>query len=164
MLATAKSPNKEDMWGAYLQPFSLKRRASKHFSRRWKASSRSSCHISSFERRSGAPYPGEGYVFGISSSSLSVTHSHSCTPAHPSPPQPAPARRSSHPLPVHLPLTTPPYTLQFSLCLPQDVSRLAPSFQSLHYCPFSPITFSKPQMKCCARLAVCAADLCPCSV
>lgn len=117
-------------------------------------------HVTSavFERRSGAPYPGEGYVFGISSSCLSVS---ALTLLHPSPP---PACRSSHPLPVHLPLTTPPYTLQFSLCLPQDVSRLAPFFQSLHYSPFSPITFSKPQMKCCTRLAVCAADLCPCSV
>lgn len=45
-------------------------------------------HVTSavFERRSGAPYPGEGYVFGISSSCLSVS---ALTLLHPSPPQPA---------------------------------------------------------------------------
>lgn len=108
MLATAKSPNKEDMWGAYLQPFSLKRRASKHFSRRWKASSRSSCHISSFwaERRS--PISRWGLCArDFFLSPISLLHSH--TPA----PQPTPARRSSHPLPICLPPH--PYTLQFSL-------------------------------------------------
>lgn len=46
-------------------------------------------HVTSavFERSAGAPYPGEGYVFGISSSRLSV--SFTLTLLHPSPPQPA---------------------------------------------------------------------------
>lgn len=124
------------MWGAYLQPFSLKRRASKHFSRHWKASSRSSCHISSFWAVLRSTISRWGLCvrdFFLSPISLFP----SPTPA----PQPAPARRSSHPLPIRLALAPPSlYTLQFSLCLPQDGSRLAPSFQPLHYSPFSPIT------------------------
>lgn len=75
------------MWGAYLQPFSLKRRTSKHFSRRWKASSRSSCHISSFWAALRSTISRWGLCVRDFSSRLSV--SLPLTLLRPSPPQPA---------------------------------------------------------------------------
>lgn len=125
------------MWGVYLKPFSLTRRASKHFSLRWKASSRSSCHISSFLAKLTSTISRWGvYVkdFFLSPyQSLSLLHSSS----------------SPHPrLSVSLILCqyvspsfspSPSCTLQFSFCLPQDVSKPisllsvspSPFFQSL---------------------------------
>lgn len=86
MLATAKSPNKEDMWGVYLKPFSLKRRASKHFSPRWKASSRSSCHISSFLAKLTSTISRWGvYVKDFFLSPISLFHRYTPAP-HPTPP------------------------------------------------------------------------------
>lgn len=98
MLATAKSPNKEDMWGVYLKPFSLKRRASKHFSLHWKASSRSSCHISSFLAKLTSTISRWGvYVQDFFHSPISLFHS-TASP-HLTPPC------FSYPLPIHLSLT-----------------------------------------------------------
>lgn len=74
------------MWGVYLKPFSLTRRASKHFSLHWKASSCSSCHISSFLAKLTSTVSRWGvYVKDFFLSPISLFHSY--TP----PPHPAPA-------------------------------------------------------------------------
>lgn len=137
------SPNKEDMWGVYLEPFlPLKEEPVSTFRpcRRWKASSRSSCHISIFFffRCSQAAYAGEGCMLRISSLPLSVSFtpppdSTTTTRLLSSSASVLPSLRLflARPSLLHSP---PPYTLQFSFCLPQDVSKAASSSHSLHHC------------------------------
>lgn len=114
------------MWGVYLKPFSFTRRASKHFSLRWKASSRSSCHISSFLAKLTSTISRWGvYVKDFFLSPISLFHSY--TPL----PQPAPASSVS--------LILCQYVSPFALCNSLSVSLKMfqsshHSFQSLHVC------------------------------
>lgn len=154
------SPNKEDMWGVYLQPFlPLKEEPVSTFPpcRRWKASSRSSCHISRFfsffffflaALTSGVSRWGV-YVKDFFPSPISLFHSSASARLlllllrhHP----PLLSSSASVPPSHHLSLThpsalpsPPPCTLQFSFCLPQDVSKPASSSHSLHQCFYFPL-------------------------
>lgn len=137
MLATAKSPNKEDMWGVYLKPFSLKRRASKHFSLRWKASSRSSCHISSFLAKLTSTISRWGvYVKDFFLSPISLFHSYTPLP-HPTPTSVFLSSSANMSLPRSPPLLLTLYnSLSVSLKMFQSPYH---SFQSLLF--FSPNRF-----------------------
>lgn len=128
MLATAKSPNKEDMWGAYLQPFSFKRRASKHFSGRWKASSRSSCHISSFWVELWSTISRWGLcVRDFFLSPISLLHSHTRAP-QPTAPLILCQYVCSPPPSVHFTILSLPPSKCFKKCTTLSVSALFPFF------------------------------------
>lgn len=130
MLATAKSPNKEDMWGVYLKPFSLTGRASKHFSLHWKASSRSSCHISSFLPKLTSTISRWGvYVKDFFLFPISLFHSYAPFP-HPSPAAPLLSSSANMSLPHSPHLLCALYnSLSVSLKMFQSPHH---SFQSLH--------------------------------
>lgn len=122
------------MWGVYLKPFSLKRRASKHFSLRWKASSRSSCHISSFLAKLTSTISRWGvYVKDFLLSAISLFHSHTPLP-HPTPASLFLSSSANMSLPPPPPLLLALYN---SLSVPLKMFQ-SPyhSFQSLHLCFF----------------------------
>lgn len=103
------------------QAFSLTRRASKHFSLRWKASSRSSCHVSSFLAKLRSTISRWGvYVKDFFLSPYqSFTLFHSSSSPHPR--LPVCLIFCQYVSPSFFP--SPSCSLQFSFCLPQDVSK-----------------------------------------
>lgn len=141
------------MWGVYLKPFSLKRRASKHFSLRWKASSRSSCHISSFLAKLTSTISRWGvYVKDFFLSPISLFHSYTPLP-HPTPTSVFLSSSANMSLPRSPPLLLTLYnSLSVSLKMFQSPYH---SFQSLLF--FSPIAFSQtPSFQTvCARVHTC---------
>lgn len=128
------------MWGVYLKPFSLKRRASKHFSLRWKASSRSSCHISSFLAKLTSTISRWGvYVKDFFLSPISLFHSYTPLP-HPTLASLFLSSAANMSLPRSPPLLLALYnSLSVSLKMFQSPYH---SFQSLHL-PFFSISFSQ---------------------
>lgn len=148
MLATAKSPNKEDMWGVFLKPFSPTRRASKHFSVRWKASARASRHVSSFLAKLTSTISRWGVYVKDFCLPLSVSFTLLLLFLTPTPRtqthKPNPPPRLSHPLPIRLSLILPfasHFTILF-LCPPRY-------FQSLHQTSPSPFP---PKLRLIRRL------------
>lgn len=118
------------MWGVYLKPFSLTRRASKHFSLRWKASSRSSCHISSFLAKLTSTISRWGvYVKDFFLSPISLFHSYTPLP-HPGPAAPLLSSSANMSLPRSPHLLRALYN-SLSVSLKMFESHYH-SFQSLH--------------------------------
>lgn len=143
------------MWGVYLKPFSLKRRTSKHFSLRWKASSRSSCHISSFLAKLTSTISRWGvYVKDFFLSPISLFHSYTPLP-HPTPAALFLSSSATMSLPRSPPLLLALYN---SLSVPLKMFQ-SPyhSFQSLHL-PFSSIFLPNSLVPDC----VCAVHMCGC--